>query len=397
MTRTPTEPVELPIERPAGRPFELPAGLAALRAERPLTRMRFPDGHLGWLATGYDVVRAVMSDPRFSVRYELLHDPLNDVDLSQYPAPPGDFGGLDAPEHTRLRRLLTGRFTVRRMAQLTARIEQISDEHLNAMRQAGPPADLVAAYAGPLPTLTICELLGVPYSDRPVFGRLVAGIAEPTSFQQLQESSEQLAVYLRELVAAKRAAPTDDILSELTTADLSDDELAGIGSFLLSAGMETTRSVIALSVMALLAHPGQFAALRTDPGLAATAVEELLRYLSILHTGVRAALTDVELAGQVITAGESVALAFGAANHDPHRFPDPGVLDVRRRAVGHVAFGHGAHQCLGQQLARTELRIAIPALTAGFPTLRLAIDPEDVPLRYGNLISVSRLPVTWEA
>lgn len=395
MTETPTQAIELPLERTAGCPYEPPAGLAPLREQQPLTRMRFPDGHLGWLATSHELVRAVLADPRFSARYELLHDPLNNIDLSKAAAPAGDFGGMDAPEHTRLRRHLMAKFTVRRMRLLTTRIEQICAERLAAMALLEPPVDLIEVYALPIPSLAICELLGVPYDDRELFHSQLARIMDPESFEQVLAALSEMTDYIRELVESKRLAPTDDLLSELTTTDLSDDELAGIGAFLLGAGMETTRTMIALGTFTLLRHPDQFAALRTDPDLAAGAVEELLRYLTIAHTTTRAALVDVELGGQLIKAGESVSLSLVAANRDPNRFQDPETLDVYRRATGHVAFGHGIHQCLGQQLARVELGIALPALATHFPTLALAVPPEDVPVRYGNILSLHRLPVTW--
>ncbi|AIJ22000.1 cytochrome P450 [Amycolatopsis methanolica 239] len=196
---------------------------------------------------------------------------------------------------------------------------------------------------------------------------------------------------------AKRAEPTDDVLGNRTTSDLTDEELSGIGTFLLGAGLDTTANMIALGAFALLRDPDQLAALRDDPALADSAVEELLRYLTIADTGVRAALEDVELDGQVIQAGESVTITANAANRDPERFPDPDTLDLRRHAAGHLAFGHGIHQCLGQQLARVEMRVAIPALFARFPTLRLAVPADEVPLRHDmSIYGVHRLPVTWD-
>ncbi|WP_225728090.1 MULTISPECIES: cytochrome P450 [unclassified Nocardia] len=395
MTESSTDAIELPVSRRTDRPFDPPEGLAEIRERATLTRMRFPDGHLGWLATGHEVVRAVEVDARFSARYELLHDPLHDVDLSQAPAPPGDFGGMDAPEHTRLRRMLAMKFTVRRMRLLTDRIEQISTEYLDAMEKHGPPIDLVSAFAQPVPALTICELLGVPVADQDFFQEQVSAVVEPESFEAMGAAWNQLAAYIEALVAAKRAAPTDDVLSELAAQDLTDAELGGIGTFLLGAGLDTTRSMIALSTFALLENPDQLALLRAEPDIADAAVEELLRYLTIVHTSVRAALVDVELHGQLIKAGESVALSYNAANRDPNRFPDPDTLDLRRRPVGHLAFGHGPHQCLGQQLARVEMRVALPALVSRFPTLALACSPAEVPVREGNIFGLRRLPVTW--
>ncbi|GHE93368.1 cytochrome P450 [Amycolatopsis deserti] len=391
------ELTSMPTARPAGCPFDPPAELGEIRSRQPLVRMDYPDGHRGWLVTGHAQARAVLGDSRFSSRYELMHYPLPGLTGDVPPAPVGDLTGIDAPEHTRYRKLLAGKFTVRRMRLLTARVEEVAAEHLDAMAQHGPSVDLVEAYAHPVPAVMICELLGVPYTDREFFQRQVAAFMDAKTPPEEQYAAYgALHNYLRDLVRAKRAEPTDDVLGDLTTSDLTDDELSGIGAFLLGAGLDTTANMIALGAFALLSHPGQLAALRDDPGLADSAVEELLRYLTIAHTGVRAALEDVELDGQVIKAGESVTIAAHAANRDPERFPDPDSLDLRRHAAGHLAFGHGIHQCLGQQLARVEMRVAIPALFARFPTLRLAIPAEEVPLRHDMTIyGVHRLPVAW--
>ncbi|MFG3497527.1 cytochrome P450 [Streptomyces sp. NPDC047928] len=394
------EPVTLPTRRAAGCPFDPPAGLAELRQQRPLARMAYPDGHVGWLATGYDVVRSVLGDPRFSSRYELVHYPFpGGPEGPLPPAPVGDMTGMDAPEHTRFRRLLMGRFTVRRMRRLTERLEEITAEHLDAMERRGPGADLVEVFARPIPALMICELLGVPYADRDRFQEHAHTIMtmdvtpddRSAAFAGLQE-------YMAGLVAAKRAAPSDDLLGDLARdSDLTDEELVGVGGFLLAAGLDTTANMIAHGTFALLTHPAQAEALRTDPDLASPAVEELMRYLTVAHTSVKSALEDVELEGRLIAAGESVTISFEAANRDPGRFPDPDVLDLRRKATGHLGFGHGVHQCLGQQLARVELTVALPALLRRFPTLRLDVPAEEVPLRTDmNIYGVHRLPVTWD-
>ncbi|MGW1976951.1 cytochrome P450 [Streptomyces sp. NPDC001889] len=393
------EPVTLPADRTEGCPFDPPAALARLREEQPLRRLRYDDGHVGWLGTGHATVRAILADPRFSSRLELMHNPFPGLAVGELPAAPiGDLTGVDPPEHTRYRRLLAGKFTVRRMRALTERVEEITAEHLDAMERHGPGLDLVGMYAHPIPALMICELLGVPPSERDEFKRLAAEVSGTgATIDEMMTAFAALTEYVRELVAAKRAHPTDDLLSDLTTTDLTEEELAGIGGFLLAAGLDTTANMLALGTFALLSNPAQAAALRADPGLAETAVEELMRYLSIAHTGVRAALEDVEIDGRLIRAGESVTIALGAANRDPERFPDPDTLDVRRRATGHLAFGHGIHQCLGQQLARVEMRVAFPALLTRFPGLRLAVPPEEVPLRGGpGLYGVQRLPVTWD-
>jgi cytochrome P450 len=385
---------ELPTTRPAGCPFDPPGELAELR---PLTRMVYPDGHVGWLATSHELVRAVLADNRFSARYELMHYPFPGGPEEIPPAMPGDMTGIDAPEHTRYRELLAGRFTVRRMRLLTERVEEVCADQLDTMAQQGPPTDLVTAYAQPVPALMICELLGVPYADHEFFQR-TALLLTSTSAPMEDRGAAMTALYeyLHDLVLAKRKTPTDDLLSDLTTSDLTDAELAGLGAFLLGAGMDTTANMIALGAFALLTNPEQLAELRAGWSTVDEAVEELLRYLTIAHTGVRAALTDVELGGEVVRAGESVTISLQAANRDPARYPDPDTLDLSRRAAGHVALGYGVHQCLGQQLARVEMRVAFPALLRKFPTLSLAVDPADVPLRTdSNIYGVRELPVSW--
>ncbi|MBN9748028.1 cytochrome P450 [Amycolatopsis sp. A1MSW2902] len=389
----------LPTERPAGLPFDPPRGLAELREKSPLSRLDYPDGHAGWLVTGHALAREVLADRRFSARAELRHMPIPGAPASDQPAPPGMFGSMDAPEHTRYRHLLAGQFTVRRMRLLSERIQAVADRCLNAMAERGSPADLVPALAQPLPAQTICELLGVPYAERDRFQQQAL-----TLFRLDNTPEETGAAYaavhgvIGELVAAKRKAPTDDLLSDLTGSDLTDTELVNIGFTLLGAGLDTTTNMLALGVFALLEHPDQLALLRAEPELADNAVEELLRYLSIIPFTVRTALEDVELAGEQVRAGESVTISVPAANHDPAHFPAPDNLDLRRKASGHVAFGHGIHQCLGQQLARVQLRVALPALLTKFPSLRLAVPASDIAMRSDMLIyGVHQLPVAWEA
>ncbi|WP_245551150.1 cytochrome P450 [Nocardia paucivorans] len=396
MTGSVSEAIRLPTTRSPGCPFDPPPGLATIRERRPLARMVFPDGHRGWLATGYHVVRAVLADPRFSVRYEITHYPLADAgDIP--PAVPGDMLGVDPPEHTRYRKLLAGKFTVRRMQRLAEHVSGITRAHLDAMERAGGPVDLVEAFAFPIPALVICELLGVPYGDRDLFQQNIAALGGvDDSMEERAAAFTTIQEYIRELVRTKRGAPTDDLLGDLTGTDLTDDELSGIGALLLGAGLDTTANMLALGTFALLDHPDRFMVLRDDPDSADRVVEELLRYLSIAHTGARTALVDVELDGQLIKAGETVAVSIQAANRDPAKFDDPDTFDIDRNAVGHLGFGHGVHQCLGQQLARVEMRIALPALVQRFPTLRLAVPAGEIPLRHGlDIYGVHALPVTW--
>ncbi|MFF6776965.1 cytochrome P450 [Streptomyces sp. NPDC012637] len=371
-----------------------------MRDARPLARMTYPDGHVGWLATGHSTVRAIMGDPRFSSRYELMHYPFpGGPEGPLPPAPVGDMTGMDAPEHTRFRRLLTGKFTVRRMRELTERVREITAEQLDELERRGPGTDLVEAFARPIPALMICELLGVPYADRDRFqSHADTVMSQDVTPEEQYAAMAGLQEYMAGLVAAKRAAPSDDLLGDLARdSGLTEEELVGVGGFLLAAGLDTTANMIAHGTFALLRNPEQFEALRSDPQLAPQAVEELMRYLTVAHTTVKTALEDVERDGRTIRAGETVTLSLEAANRDPERFPDPDVLDLHRKATGHLGFGHGIHQCLGQQLARVELTVALPALLGRFPTLRLAVPAEEVPLRTDmNIYGVHRLPVTWD-
>ncbi|WP_067185769.1 cytochrome P450 [Microtetraspora niveoalba] len=399
MTDATIRPVTLPLTRE--RPFDPPEALGLWREEDPIRPLAYPDGHQGWLVTGYAAARAILADPRFSTRIDLLHTPVAQR-AAQFRSTlrrPGFFLRMDPPDHTRYRRLLAGQFTVRRMRQLEPRIEEITRDHLDAMERTGAPADLVRSFALPIPSLVICELLGVPYEDREKFQRDSAVLLSlESTLEQVEAAMDDLLGYLDELVRRKRTEPVDDLLSGLAAdTDLTDEELTGITTLLLIAGHETTANMLGLGTFALLRNPEQLAAVRDDPEVAEHAVEELLRYLTVIHIGpVRAALEDVEIDGRLIRAGESVTLSVAAANRDPERFPEPDLLDVTRPGGGHLSFGHGIHQCLGQQLARTEMRIAYPALLRRFPGLRLAVPAEEVPMRTDMAIyGVHRLPVTW--
>ncbi|PXY20392.1 cytochrome P450 [Prauserella sp. PE36] len=389
----------LPTRR--DNPFDPPPDLAD--EERPLRRLAFPDGHTGWLVTGYALARAVLADVRFSSRLELRRQVVRRTETDEIrpgkPAPPGFFIAMDPPDHTRYRRLLTGQFTVRRMNQLRPRVEQIVDEHLDAMERTGPPTDLVSAFALPIPSLVICELLGVPYADRQRFQHDSAVLLSlDATVEDANAALASLTGYLAGLVERKRREPADDLLSGLIEGgELTGDELVGVAMLLLIAGHETTANMLGLGTFALLTHPDQADDLRSGRVDEDKAVEELLRWLSVIQFGTtRTAAEDVELGGEVIRAGESVAISVPAANRDPERFAEPGSLDLGADAHGHLAFGHGVHQCLGQQLARIEMRVAYGALFRRFPALRLAVPPQEVPLRDDmSIYGVHSLPVEW--
>jgi cytochrome P450 len=291
------EPITLPVER--ANPLEPPDELRRLRETEPMSRLAFPDGHVGWLVTRHATARAVLADRRFSARRELRHFPVSGGAGRRLdePAPPGMFISADPPDHTRYRRLLTGQFTVNRMRRLTPRIEEIVRARLDAMARSGPPVDLVSAYALPIPSQVICELLGVPYADRDTFQRNTRILLSLTATaEEAEAAAEEIRGYIRGLVEAKRAVPADDILGGLVASgELTGDELTNVGFLLLVAGHETTSNMLGVGTFALLRHPGQLRALREDPTLIDNTVEELLRHNSIIQFGTsRAALEDVE-------------------------------------------------------------------------------------------------------
>ncbi|ADJ41852.1 cytochrome P450 [Amycolatopsis mediterranei S699] len=404
MSQTVDVPHGLPMDRDAG-PFDPPSALTRLRDTRPVSPLVFPDGHEGWLVTGYEEVRQLMADTRFSSRLDLdvIHVPYETgMPAATEPSPqlPGMFIAMDPPDHSRLRRKLTGAFTVKRMKQLEEHIADVVERQLDHLARLAPPVDLVREFALPVPSLVICELLGVPYADRDSFQ------ANSAQFMVREQPLEQkmgayiaLNTYLTELVTNKRADPGEDILSDLARHDdLTIEELTGAAFLLLLAGHETTANMLSLGTFALLQHPGQCAELRADAELLPGAVEELLRYLSVADIFFRYATEDLELGGETITKGSTVVVSLLAANHDPRRFENPGTLDIHRNARGLLSFGHGVHQCLGQQLARIEMRAGFEGLLRRFPTLALAVPAEEVKLRTDmNIYGVHALPVTWTA
>ncbi|KUM99185.1 cytochrome [Streptomyces yokosukanensis] len=360
-----------------------------------------PDGHHAWILTDYELIRSVLADhQRFSSRQELWHLPfpfLGEGDTMP-PAGPGDPSGIDPPDHTRLRRAVAGLFTVRRMRQLTERIEKMTTRHLDAMEKLTPPVDLMKVFAEAIPYLTICELLAIPDDRRGEFHRQARTVQSwDAGLEERGAAISGIQEFLTGLVAEKRANPTDDMISDLAATELALDEVVGFCLYLLFAGMDTTANMIATGMWVLFSHPDQLAALREDPTLINDAVEELLRYLTVADMSFRTALEDVELGGEIVKAGETVVSSLAVGNRDPKKYPDPDRLDLRRRPTGHLAFSHGVHQCLGQQLARTEMQVAIPALLERFPSLRLAASDEEISIRTReNVYGVHSLPVSWE-
>jgi cytochrome P450 len=401
MTST-VEAPDFPMTRAAGCPFDPPPAARALQGETPLARVRLWDGSTPWLVTRYAEQRALLADPRVSA----------DVSRPGYPSPaPLPKGGsgisfilMDNPEHARLRKMVTAPFTIRRVEAMRPAVQKIVDDQVDALLAGPKPADLVEAFALPVPSLVICELLGVPYADHDFFQENSKVIIRRDAKPEERAAGHQALVgYLDRLMGEKLERPADDLLSGLATrvgaGELSRLEAAQMGVLLLIAGHETTANMIALGTLALLEHPGQLALLREsdDPALVASAVEELLRYLNITHNGRRRlALEDIEVAGQVIRAGEGLIMANDIANRDPEVFPDGDRLDLGRDARRHIAFGFGVHQCLGQPLARLELQVVYSTLYRRIPTLALATDVERIPFKHdGSVYGVYELPVTW--
>ena len=362
-------------------------------------------GMQSFLITRHDDIKAVLSDherfsnarpPGFAVQG--VPQPTEEEAAS---ARAGNLLGLDPPDHSRLRRMLTPEFTHRRMKRLEPRIVEIVDAQLDEMESAGPPSDLVEHFALPIPSLVICELLGVPYDDREDFQRRSAKQLDfSIPINDRLDLQREARAYMTTLVARARRQPGDDILGMLVREhgdELTDNELVGVAGLLLLAGHETTSNMLGLGTLALLRHPEQLAVVRDDPDAVGPAIEELLRWLSIVQTAIpRITTTDVEVAGVTIPAGKLVFPSMPSGNRDGDFIESPDALDIARGAPGHLAFGHGVHHCIGAPLARMEMRIAFPALFRRFPNLALAEEFADVQFRSWNFIyGLKSLEVAW--
>lgn len=324
------------------------------------------------------------------------------------PLPSGQASILltDPPDHTRLRRLVAQAFTNRRVEQMRPHVAAHMDELLTAMVDKGPPSDLVRDFTLPLPTMVICELIGVPYEDRNRFRGWVVALTSTTACtpEEVDQAIDEFSDYVAELVAERRERPTDDLLGALVRARdegrlLSEEELLTFVGVLLVAGHENTANQLANIIYTLLARPGLLDRLRgIPPELFPTAMEELLRYV-VIGTGVSLALIakeDVTISGVLVRRGDAVMVSTAAANRDPRAFHDPTELDLGRTPNPHLVFGPGVHHCLGSSLARMELQEAIRALMDRFPGLRLAVDAKDVPWKAGiSGRGPSELPITW--
>ncbi|MEV8504755.1 cytochrome P450 [Actinoplanes sp. NPDC051475] len=375
---------------------------ARLRRTDPVTRVRLPFGEEAWLATRYQDVRTLLGDPRFSRAASVGRDEPRTT--SQQVG--GGLLAMDPPDHSRLRRLVAKAFTARRVEELRPATTAIANELIDAMTAAGPPADLVEHFATPLPVRVICRLLGVPTTDQELFRTWSEAIVSTTSLspERIEEYIGNLHAYMASLIAQRRVAPTEDLIGALVQARdddndrLSEEEMVELAAGLLAAGHETTVTQIPNFVYVLFTNPPKLAELRADPDLVPAAVEELLRYvpLGAASAFARYATEDVELSGVLIRAGEPVLGSLSAANRDGEVFTDPDGLDFARGANPHLGFGHGVHHCLGAQLARMELQVALRTLLGRLPELRLAVDEKDLPWKSGLLVRGLRaMPVSW--
>ncbi|WP_158843218.1 cytochrome P450 [Saccharothrix deserti] len=364
---------------------------ARLREEAPAVRVRTLAGAEVWLVTRYDDVKLVLADPRFS-RAGVVAAGAPRVGVSR--PLPGTLPTTDPPEHTRLRKLVSGAFSHRRIEQTRTWVRELCEELADDVADG---VDLRRVYALPLPIQVICTLLGVPYADRERFREWVelAYSLEMSEQARVEAAMASLLEYMGTLVAAKRRDPrSDDLLDELCTTPLTHDELVAFALNLLVAGHETSANQITSFVATLLHERSQWERLVDDPSLVPSAVEELMRFTRLSEVGqLRVALEDVEIAGVVIRAGDGVMASIGSANRDPRAFPDPDSLDLARTPNQHLALGIGPHFCLGAQLARIELQEALWVLLRRFPGLRAARPVEELAWRRVLVSGLAELPV----
>lgn len=384
---------------PRTDPLLPPPAYAQLRGKPQ--RVRMPNGRPAWLLTRYEDVRAALADPRMSSDFLQPNFP----SLNMVPPAPGiySFVRMDAPDHGRLRRMVTPDFSVRRMREIRPAIEEMADGLLDRMLEAGKPADLVESFALPLPSMVIARMLGVPPELNGVFQQCSRTIAHTDSTaEQAAAALGQLGALLNDLADAKKDAPAEDIISRLVhqyeaSGELTRFETVAMCTLLLFAGHETSANQISLSVIYLSQYPEQRAEIQRDPALLRPAIEEMLRFASLKqHDLIRVAAEDMEFAGVRMAKGDGVITSQPSANHDASVYPDPDRFDIHREAKGHLAFGHGAHACLGASLARIEVEVALERLLHRLPDLDLAVDVADIPFRHDMLIyGVHGLPITW--
>jgi cytochrome P450 len=370
--------------------------LAEVRERAPVSKIDIPFGVNVWLVSGYEEAKTVLADVR-----SYSNDFANLVGEHGASAnhSPGGLGFADPPEHSRLRKLLTPEFTMRRLSRLTPGIKAIIDQQLDVMAAADGPVDLVEHFALPIPSLVICDLLGVPYDDRADFQRL--SMARFDLFggatASLGAISESLA-YLTDVVKKQRAEPGDGLLGMIIKEhgdEVGDQELAGLADGILTGGFETTASMLALGALVLLRDAEAFTLVHDDDAAVHGFVEEVLRYLTVVQVAFpRFARADVEVAGVQIAKGDVVIVSLSGGDRDPALGADLDRVDPRRPPTSHLAFGYGVHRCIGAELARMELRAAYPALVRRFPTMRLAPEADELNYRKVSIVyGVDSLPV----
>lgn len=400
----PSAGVEFPLPRTC--PYAPPEGYARFRDTDPLVRVTLYNGTSAWLVTRLAEAQDLLTDERLSANSRSEGYPFVVARMEGMKEQPPSFIGMDAPHHTVHRRMLIPDFSVKRMRAIRPYIEQIVNGLIDRMLEKGEPVDLVKEFALPVPSIVIAELLGVPEEDDDFFVEQSSLMIQATTPGAARDAGAQLAGYVNKLISKKEQEQGDPeeqgLIGRLTLEQLADGSLARqdlvqMALLLLVAGHQTTSSMISLSVATLLQHPDQLAALKADPSGLAAAVEELLRFLSITDvSAMRVATADIPVGDQLIRAGEGVVVVSTLVNRDERAFPDPDRLDLTRDARSHMSFSHGSHQCLGQNLARLEVEVALGVLFERIPTLRLAAPMESLSVRgAGDVQGVNELPVTW--
>ncbi|MGA8547536.1 MAG: cytochrome P450 [Mycobacterium sp.] len=388
----------IPMPRAAQCPLAPPPEFAKWRDEPGLRRAMW-QGQPTWVVSRYQDIRAALVDPRLSA------DTISSaIKPSSDEGTPVIFARIDDPEHHRLRRMMTSQFTFRRTEAMRPQIQEMVDKYLGTMIDNGPPADIVRDFALPVPSLVIALLLGVPPEDLGLFQHnTTIGLDTSTSEEQKASAFATMFVYIEELVQRKEREPGDDLISRLVTdyvatGQLNRETAAMTGVIMMQAGHETTANMIALGTVALLQHREVFERLgqTDDPAAIANAIEELMRYLTIVHAQVdRIATEDLTIGGQLIRAGDRVLMNLPAGNWDSEFVDNPETFDINRNTRGHLGFGYGVHQCIGANLARVEMQVAFSTLARRLPGLRLAVPPDALRFKDSDIYGMKELPVTW--
>lgn len=394
-----SEQVAFPQDRNC--PYHPPESYEPLREARPLSRVRLFDGRSVWAVTGLGTARDLLIDPRLSADRENEAFPMPTERIAKVRNRRVALLGVDDPEHNTQRRMLIPSFSVKRIAALRPRIEETVERLLDTVEAQGSPAELVGAFALPVPSMVICALLGVPYADHEFFEEQSRRLLRGPRAEDIERARDELDAYFYTLIDRKQREPGDGLLDELIHRQLSEgaldrEEVVSLATILLVAGHETTANMISLGTFTLLQHPERLAELRAEQGLMPAAVEELLRFLSIADGIVRVAKEDIEVAGNTIRADDGVIFSTSLINRDTTAYEAPEELDFHRADRHHIAFGFGIHQCLGQNLARAEIDIALRALFRRMPELRLAVPAREIPFKPGDTIQgMLELPVVW--